>query len=627
MALAAALFAALIAGAVPVAGIGPAAVRPVILRGGVLVLPLNATQPGDRWPSTVSLRFEDGESVDAAVAWVHAAPAPTARRWTDDPSELAVRAIASTDDTANPPDGGAPYAVVALSMGRGGDFTVIDPRGAAPAPASAPPPTPVRPIWIETAMIASLAARPDAPVLERSESTALPDPSSPFDFWRWTLLAQRREMQAPPPGEGLAGLVARHGAEMWTIGLARLAAQSPGVAAACREALTQTSVDGDRTLASWVTEAVETGALLSLLLDFNRRDRAVMDAALGWTDSRSPLVLWIEQEQGGLVTIAAANGSPSPVEAVASWTSWTTAENGLAPLQGVQPAIAPLRRMVRAGELARLHVARPSHLPGPALARPDARESPLALTIEAGGHRRDVTVGPAVAGAEPPGLPLDVFRPPLRLGEARSGVQRAVNASRATGGLLRRTRGRWELFIECARPSRVEPLDIGDDKGNVDGVAEGVLPIGREAVVVAIGPRDAPTVVLVVGEEGEPRVVEGEAAREARVGLRTAERLRRAASSTAGGASAPVDTAGELAGPAAPLRDDLEIVRRSLPTLWRCRIVLPDAWLPSGEGETLLLGVARTHGGDGAIETAGLPQVPWDLWPSPVAVDLGRWDE
>lgn len=251
----------------------------------------------------------------------------------------------------------------------------------------------------------------------------------------------------------------------------------------------------------------------------------------------------------------------------------------------------------------------------------------MVLTIDAAGHRRDVTVGPAVDGAEPPGLALDVFRPPLRLVEARAGLQRAIDPTRATGGLLRRTQGRWELFIECARPSGVDPRDAADARK--DSSARGALPIGREAIVVALGPRDAPTVVLVVPEEGDPWLFEQDAAREARVSLRTNERLRRTApAGEQDGPPAPdateIDVA--LAGPAAPLRGDLEIVRRSLPALWRCRIVLPPAWLPSRDGETLLLGVARTHGGDGAVETAGPPQVPWDLWPSPAAIDLARWD-
>ncbi|MFO0875198.1 MAG: hypothetical protein U0575_14675 [Phycisphaerales bacterium] len=606
MPLAALLLAATALAGDPVAGIAPGMARPVIVRGGVLVLPLVAAHAGDRWPSSVALRFEDGESIDAAVVWMSAAPAPMRRRWTDDPSALAVRPIAPTDDTTAPADGGAPYAVVALPLGRGGDFVVVDPRASAAPSSNGAPPVPVRPHWVEPSSLASMAPRDDQPMLQRREETSLPDPTSPFDHWRWMLVAQRRGLRPPaPPGDGLETLIAQHGAQMWTVGMARLAAQSEGVAAACREALTQTCVDGDRSIGAWVTDPVETGALLTLLLDFNRRDRAVMDAALAWSDSRAPLVLWTEQEQGGLVTIAAANALPAPVEAVARWASG---------------AAAPTTRTVRGGELARLHVARPSQLPGEPLARRDPREAPLVLVIEGDGHRRDVSVGPAVAFAEPPGVPLPVFRPPLRLSEARAGAQRAVDRSRTTAGMLRRTQGRWELFIECARPTAPGAPDAASP-------SDGALPIGREAIVVALGPRDAPSVVLVVPEAGAPWIVEGDAAVEARIALRTAERLRAAAMATvAPGEGAAGGRADPGPGASAPPRG-FEIVRRSLPTLWRCRIVLPKSWLPARDGESLLLGVARTHGGDEAIETAGLPQVPWDLWPAPTAIDLSRWDE
>jgi len=552
-----------VAFAEPVKGIAPATGRPVIVRGGVLVLPLSASVPGDGWPSTIGLRFEDGETLSAPVAWVHRSPSPVVRRWSDEPSGLAVRPIAPTDSTAESRDGGAPYAILQLSSGRGGDFLVVDPRDRTTAPVS------VRPMWFDDMPPGAPAT---APPLERREDPARPDPDSPFEHWRWVLLADRREMLPPPfpaasPEDArgqLAGLVARHGAEMWRIGLARLETQSPGVAAACREALTQTAFDGDREIAAWVMDSVETGALLTILLDFNRRDRAVMEASLGWVESRNPLLIWSEQEQGGVVTLAIVNPLVESLELTIDWLGTTA---------------ATATRSLRGAEVSRVHVARPGELATPTatptIRKVDPREIPLSMVIQCRGHRRDFAVNPAIALARPPGLALPVFRPPLRLAEASSGRQRPVDVRRATAGILRRLNGRWELFIECAR----------EGEASEDGVpVPERLPIGQEAITLIIGARESPQAVLCVPERGEPWLPTGE-----RPG-------------------------------------DLEVHRRILPTVWRCRIVLPESWRPPNPGEPFLLGIARTHGTDDALETSGVPQVPWDPLPAPIAVDLSAWD-
>lgn len=542
-----------------VKGIAPATGRPIIVRGGVLVLPLAATTAGDGWPSTIGLRFEDGETINAPVAWVHSAPSPVVRRWTDEPSGLTVRPIAQTDSTVQPRDGGAPYAIVQLSSGRGGDFLVVDPRDGTLAPVA------VRPMWFDELPPVAPAS---APVLERREDPALPDPDSPFEYWRWVLLATRREMLPPPFPAGspddvnsqLSALIARHGAEMWRIGFARLETQSPGVAAACREALTQTAFDGDREIAAWVMDSVETGALLTILLDFNRRDRAVMEASLGWVESRNPLLIWSEQEQGGVVTLAIVNPMVEALDLTIDWLG-TTAATAL--------------RSLRGAEVSRVHVARPGELAQPTVERVDPREIPLSMVIQCRGHRRDFAVNPAVAPARPPGLALPVFRPPLRLAEAASGRQRPVDVRRATAGILRRLNGRWELFIECGR----------DGEASEEGVpVPERLPIGQEAITLIIGARESPQAVLCVPERGEPWLQTGEP---------------------------PVD---------------LEVHRRVLPTVWRCRIVLPESWSPPNPGEPFLLAIARTHGTDDALETSGIPQVPWDPLPAPIAVDLSAWD-
>jgi hypothetical protein len=619
-----------VAAATEVSGIAPAVNRVTVLRGGVLLLPLRAEVPGRGWPSSVELRFEDGERIAAEVAWIHARPWSPRRRWSDDASNLAVRAIAPTDDTSAAVDGGAPFAVVALPMGRGGDFTVSDPRGASPDRLS-----PVRPVWHEPSTLEAswnalaIAAGDDSPrgVLERRDDLALPDPTSPFEHFRWVLMAHRLELHAPPPaGQGVEALVARHGAEMWSIGLSRLAAQSPAVAATCAEALTATVVDGGLRVAAWITDPAEINALLALLLDASKRDRAVMDAALAWADSRDPIVLWPEQDQGSVVAIAVMNTLPRPAELRGAWAG---------------AELEPITRVVEGGRMSSLSFLRPAALARDLLRQRDPQRLPLSLQLQCEGRRRNIQVSPAVLDATPPGVPLPAFRPPLRLFEARAGVQESVSPQRATAGLLRRSRGRWEIFVECGRQP-LAPTDrqkVHGDGPQAEGPQEGRendllelepqlaalrangVPIGQEALVLVIGPRERPVAMLAVPEQGEAWEI---GVREEPLGSggRDAERV------------SEVDRSGlpkaAFARPAG-LPADLEIHRRSLPAVWRCRIVLPESWLPptNGEGEPrapILIGMARTHAGEPSIEIAGLPQVPWRPWPAPMAVELDDWD-
>ena len=122
-------------------GIRVEATTPVVVRGGVIMLPLVAERPGDRWPETFRITLDDGRRIDARVVWIEPAPVTSLSRWALDTAGLAARWVEPGDDTSA--GTGAPYIVAqmpedgsgALRMGdQTLDVTWLDrPRDEAPA--------------------------------------------------------------------------------------------------------------------------------------------------------------------------------------------------------------------------------------------------------------------------------------------------------------------------------------------------------------------------------------------------------------------------------------------------------------------------------------------------------------
>ena len=64
------LLCAAAASAEPAAGIRPAVDRAIAPAGGVLMVPLTAQRPGDRWPAAIEVALADGRTVRGSVAWM-----------------------------------------------------------------------------------------------------------------------------------------------------------------------------------------------------------------------------------------------------------------------------------------------------------------------------------------------------------------------------------------------------------------------------------------------------------------------------------------------------------------------------------------------------------------------------
>jgi hypothetical protein len=448
----------------PVTGGPRGTEEPLAVRGGVFVAPLSP-QPGARWPEAIDLVLADGRRIRGTVACVRPVAVTTPRRWTDEPAGLVVGPLETGDDPPRAARQGSALVVARLPADGSGPVRVA---GRTLDPWWVDPPPPVA----------------GAAVLLRRESPDLPDPDTPLAWWRWVLVAQQRGVTAPAPdyGDQLSVLIAEHHADRWRVGLARLGAVSPGVASACRELLTRTCRDGERSVAAWVSDPVRTGALLNILLSRGLQGRSLAHAALAWADSQEPLLVWAEGASLSTVTLALAN--PTPQTRVVTFR-WVDLDK------------VPVAAEAAPGVVTRVQVDRPRRLPGAS----EAIEPPAVdLLIEAGAWERRLSFYRPYLVAAPPGPFFPPLHPPLSLLEVQTGLALPVPASRTTLAHLRRLGGRWEVFFECHR----EALPTGEAGPAGEAVA---VVLGDEGPDGAAGA--AAQVTLEIPEQGAPRVLRG----------------------------------------------------------------------------------------------------------------------
>jgi hypothetical protein len=542
----------------PVQGVRTETAEPIAVRGGVLMMPLVADSAGDRWPTSLKLVMADGRRITGVVAWIQAAPPATRHRWADDPRGLRVRRIERTDDTSVA-GSGAPYLLARLPADGDGPLrlgrqSLLARWRDRPGPAASREPAD------------QPGARATLPLIDRADR---PDPNSPFEYWRWVLLAERLDMDPPSTDayRDVGSLVAEHFADLWRVGLARLAAVSAGVAAQCRDLLTQTCLDRHQPFAAWVADPAEVGRLLLILLSFERPGQAVMEAALAWADEQDLLLIRPEPGTNRHVTVAIANPT---YETVVARLTWIGSDE------------IPVAARLDPGVLTRVDVERPASTeegdPGPA--------GRGVLLVEAGGRVERLSFRRPAFTARPPGVVLSALRPSLTLGEVQTRRPRPVAADRTTIVQFRKQSGRWEVFFECRRPAPSPAIPSGPD--DLFDCAGFEYTRGIEAVTVLLGPgrrAGGPSVALTVPENGRHRLFRGS--------------------------------------------DDgtLEVHQRSYGDRWLGRIVFPAIWLPASPDGPALVGLVRTHGDSDATETGPYPTLPWRLNPGRVAINTTVWDD
>jgi len=520
-----------------------------------MMLPLVADVPDDHWPNALGITFDDGTQVTGQVIWIHA-QAPAIRRgprWTDEASGLCVRAIGPDDDPSGSVSGAA-YLAVRLPADGDGPLMLADHV--------------LHPVWrdVRPTPDPAFAAAP----LEPAAGSDRPDPDSPFEYWRWVLLAEELDRSPPLPSRyGETGsLVAEHYADLWQIGLQRLAEHSPGVADACRDALTRICRDRETAFAAWVADPARLGTLLAVLLDFGRPAQALVSDALAWVDARPPLLLWPEGAAGEQVRLAIVNRTRKPLVARLQWDV---------------SADVPIAVELAPGVLTPVIADRAPLPPSPLVGGPPEEAPRQNLRVTAGTQTVDLPFGKRRLAPVAPGVFIGPFQAPLTLAEIDAYARRPVRAEHATAAHLRRLNRRWEVFFECRRPDHgAQPDRIAADD-RLQRCSDWRAARGVEAITLLIGPDDNPSIALTVPEHGWKALFRG--------------------------------------------ADDgtLEIHRRSYRDRWHCRIVLPDSWLGTTNAAEMLTGFLRTHGDSGAVETAPETSAPWRQRPSRLALDPTAW--
>lgn len=552
----------------PVSAIQSRVLQPICPRGSVLMLPLAAQQAGDRWPQSLDLTLASGEKITGPVAWVYPAPPSLQRNWTDDPRGFAIRAVLASDDSSQIDSAAAPgfgpYLLVRLPLDGNGDLIL----GAQS----------LQPTWRDVPNLESIRINDDdrQPSSDRAELPLIPapdrpDPVSPFEYWRWTLLADRLKLDPPDPfGGDIERLAAECTAALWRIGLERLHSQSPRIAQECRHMLTQTGIERRQTFAAWIADPISCDSLLRRLLDFSTLDSAALSAAVDWLDQQPPLFLWKEMESADHVRLNIITPRSEPLLTSFSWP-------------GVdQPAMSV---QIEPGVLTQLDIARPTPAKSALLdMRPATEPVRQVLQVEALGRRIEITLSPQEIVVKPPGIFFQPLAPPLTLAQVQGSPTPAHPIDRATFTQVRRLSGRWEIFFECRRLAVDKPPS--DDGHAVPEELRSFDDLrGSEAATLLLGPPESPTVWLTVPEFGFHRVVRG------------------SADST------------------------LQIHKTSRGDRWYCRVVLPESWFSAHHTRPALIGAIRSHRDSAQLETGPGLSLPWRPNPSRVALNLDEWDD
>lgn len=424
--------------------------QPVAVRGSVLLLPIVRRSAQVEWPTSIELRLGDGRKLVGRVARIESRE-PTSELWTT-PSRIIVAA---------PPVGDNDIALlVELPSDADDDIQLESQR--------------VDPYWMN----------PLPPVLVEKEPPELlvndlPDPAAPNEYFRTVLLAHRNStVPSEPQGSDLEVLYARSQAALWSAAIARLEENDPVMSQMVISDLVgrahTSGTPRTTSFAAWETDEADLTQLLRSLLTPKVDGIIIAESARAWLEGRSPLIFWIEKDDGESLVIGVANPRCVAIPLNLRWpdqsdtattgdvapesvqyfrvarTDWTSSH---API--IDPALADA--MIERGLGGMLP---PGDMAGPSAARTALERQARAaqvLIAQQSEISTNILVGRGRGATRPPGIGFGTFVPAANLAGIRSGVLRSPPAQWSTTMGLRKRPAGWELLVECRSPQGASP--------------------------------------------------------------------------------------------------------------------------------------------------------------------------
>lgn len=330
----------------------------------------------------------------------------------------------------------------------------------------------------EPGFLQQLASRASmvSPQGARDPMLTLPDPSSPFERFRYQLGVAMRGWQEPEPfAEGTGdALAARSVCATWRAALSRLTSGGVGPAVELAELLVATCTDesAPAPIAAWIAGPDELGGILRIAFE---RDFAVdrLSASLNeLLRVRTPIFWWIDDSDRDSVTVAFANPTTRPQVARYQW------------VVGSENDLVPLALEVPAAEVRRARINRPSSKDAPILAgEPMAVER---LRISSGNSSLNLLVPPAFLPSDARGVEFAEFAAPLTLARVQGLSSAAAPALRSVRVAIRERLSGWEIYAEL-NGSEGSITAVGTKQGSVRvdaGGSVGVEQCGIEAETV-----------------------------------------------------------------------------------------------------------------------------------------------
>jgi hypothetical protein len=408
---------------VPIDSIKSIQETPIAPIGGVIMVQLVSEELGDSWPQTMEVSFDSGDKVTGYLGWVELNNNRSA--WASNPS--IIRPILPTDDTRriHPLDlNTGPVLLIKLPENASGSLTFGG--------------TTIDPIWVSLPKEmpnVNISPIDYNKTLSINGEFELPE-WNPLEYWRWSLVASRSGVCSPePPADNLVvQLAALQSEQLWRIGFDRLARSSRGVAAACRDLLTNTAFDGSVNFACWVTSQDAIKKLLEIVTDQNISSRQLSARALNWVQEQQPFIAWLENVYAQRITLAFANPTLEPSLATVIWN-----QDDVFPSVIELPATKTVREKIdRAIQL---------DLSDFGAQSPDVKLQ--WLTLQLGNQQYSLPIVPNEVVVHPPSAVLPVLHPTWTLENIHKKSPRRVSPDKQTLVELRKMFGVWELYVRC----------------------------------------------------------------------------------------------------------------------------------------------------------------------------------